>query len=353
MMPITSRSFIRFLLFGFILTSVLYALLRFNYIKLPNNVTPFIYNYRQRPECSCLRPELPSLLNQSELQSSLCSQYATHRGPNQRIISISLFGPKENKLFQPNKSISLLNELINDMNKIYSDGFVLRIHHDDTIRTSDVICPIECENPNVDFCNMEAKLFIPPKIWRFIPAGDPLVDISKLNSNFKIESLMFFFPVMSRDLDSALTPRERSAVNAWLDSKKSFHSMRDHPMHAVPMLGGMWGFRPSLNPKMARFIHQKIHDANLVKRYNGTGDQSFLAIEIWGEAKSDALAHDSFLCKINYGHKPSPFPTRRPSANETNCFIGCMRPCCGREKMPFPECPIECRPKDHLEWNYC
>ncbi|CAF4125183.1 unnamed protein product, partial [Rotaria sp. Silwood1] len=24
---------------------------------------------------------------------------------------------------------------------------------------------------------MESKLFIPPKIWRFIPAGDPLVDI--------------------------------------------------------------------------------------------------------------------------------------------------------------------------------
>jgi hypothetical protein len=50
---------------------------------------------------------------------------------------------------------------------------------DDTINMSDVICPIECQNPNVDFCSMRYKLFIPPKIWRFIPAGDPLVDISK------------------------------------------------------------------------------------------------------------------------------------------------------------------------------
>ncbi|CAF3299161.1 unnamed protein product, partial [Rotaria sp. Silwood2] len=24
---------------------------------------------------------------------------------------------------------------------------------------------------------MNSKLFIPPKIWRFIPAGDPLVDV--------------------------------------------------------------------------------------------------------------------------------------------------------------------------------
>jgi hypothetical protein len=65
------------------------------------------------------------------------------------------------------------------MNIIYSDGFVLRIYHDQTINESNVICPIECEHPNIDFCDMTHKLYIPPKIWRFIPAGDPLVDISK------------------------------------------------------------------------------------------------------------------------------------------------------------------------------
>ncbi|CAF3513622.1 unnamed protein product, partial [Rotaria sp. Silwood2] len=41
-------------------------------------------------------------------------------------------------------------------------------------------CPIECRNHNVDFCSMNSKLFIPPKIWRFIPAGDPLVDANIL-----------------------------------------------------------------------------------------------------------------------------------------------------------------------------
>jgi hypothetical protein len=66
------------------------------------------------------------------------------------------------------------------MNKIYSDGYILRIYHDNTINTTDFICPIECKHPNVDFCDMNHKLYIPPKIWRFIPAGDPLVDISKL-----------------------------------------------------------------------------------------------------------------------------------------------------------------------------
>jgi hypothetical protein len=158
---------------------------------------------------------------------------------------------------------------------------------------------------------------------------------------------------MSRDLDSALTRRERAAVDAWLASNKSFHSMRDNPMHGVPMLGGMWGFRPSLNPKMSRLIYEKIHNQTLIKRYGGRGDQTFLAREVWPQAKSNVIVHDSFLCKNGFGQKPEPFPTQRSSANETNCFVGCVRPCCGHGKMPFRQCPKECRPKDHPEWIYC
>ncbi|CAF1063164.1 unnamed protein product [Rotaria sordida] len=158
---------------------------------------------------------------------------------------------------------------------------------------------------------------------------------------------------MSRDLDSALTKREREAVDAWLASNKSFHTMRDHPMHGVPMLGGMWGFRPSLNRNLSRIIHDKIHNEKLIKRYGGRGDQGFLSSHIWPVAKASALAHDSFLCVHGFGHRADPFPTQRPSANETNCFIGCVRPCCGYGRMPFGQCPKRCRPKDHPEWIYC
>lgn len=134
-------------------------------------------DHYRRPECSCSRPALP--FNRTNTTSHLCSPYATRRGPNQRVIGISLFGPKENRMFQVNRSLTFLHELINDMNLIYPDGFILRVHHDQTIGLSDIVCPIECANPNVDFCSMDSKLFIPPKIWRFIPAGDPLVDISE------------------------------------------------------------------------------------------------------------------------------------------------------------------------------
>ena len=159
--------------------------------------------------------------------------------------------------------------------------------------------------------------------------------------------------VMSRDLDSALTKRERDAVNAWFASNKTFHSMRDHPQHGVPMLGGMWGFRPSMNRAMASLMHEKIHNKELIVKYGGRGDQSFLSEHVWPKAKFSAIAHDSFLCANGYGHKTEAFPTQRPSANETNCFIGCIRPCCGQGKMPFGECPKACRPTDHPDWLYC
>jgi hypothetical protein len=178
------RGFLQFIFAGIICSFFVYIFFR----STTNQAIP-IYkslniDYRRRPECTCSRHDLSPLFsnltwNLNKSQSSLCNEYATRRGPHQRIISISLFGTKENKKFQFNRSLSFLNKLINDLNAVYSDGYVLRIHHDDTINVSDTICPIECQNPNVDFCNMNSKLFIPPKIWRFIPAGDSLVDISK------------------------------------------------------------------------------------------------------------------------------------------------------------------------------
>lgn len=159
--------------------------------------------------------------------------------------------------------------------------------------------------------------------------------------------------VMSRDLDSSLTQRERAAVNEWLASNKSFHSMRDHPQHGVPVLGGMWAFRPPLNPKISRMFYDKIHNKALIKKYDAKNDQTFLANEIWPHVKSDAIAHDSFLCKTSYGHKSVPFPTQRQFTNDSDCFIGCVRPCCRNGVKPFGECPIECRPKDHQDWIYC
>ncbi|CAF1052299.1 unnamed protein product [Didymodactylos carnosus] len=294
----------------------------------------------KRLNCSCTRQLKKSILVIDETKSSLCSQFSTLRGENQSVISISLFGPKENAMFSFNRTITFLYELIADMYTIYP-GWILRIHHDSTIGSS-IICQIECQHLIVDFCDMDSvpqhgnvSDFVPPKIWRFLPAGDTFVKVMN-----------------SRDLDSALTQRELDAVTEWLKSNKSFHTMRDHPYHGVPMLGGMWGFRTELNRAFSSEFLKKILDRNLISRYGGRGDQTFLSDQIWPRIQNDVIAHDSFLCQTSYGKNSHPFPTRRPPFNQTNCFIGCVRPCCGTSK-PFSECPIACRPKNHADWTAC
>ncbi|CAF2594609.1 unnamed protein product [Rotaria sp. Silwood2] len=184
--------------------------------------------FYRRQTCSCTRPILQyqsNLIIIDEKSSSLCSQYSTFRGFHQRIIAISMYGPKENVIFSFNRSLYFLYELIDDMKKTYP-GWILRIYHDASIK-DDIICPIECAHNNVDFCNASSlgslgsvDKYIPPKIWRFLPAGDLLVDI-----------------MGSRDLDSPLAQRELDAVNQWLSTDKAWHVMRDHPLHTVPMLG--------------------------------------------------------------------------------------------------------------------
>lgn len=159
--------------------------------------------------------------------------------------------------------------------------------------------------------------------------------------------------VMSRDLDSALTQRERSAVDDWLTSNKSFHVMRDHPKHRIRMLGGLWGFRPSFNRTLSHEILKKIYDPNIVVHYQGRADQSFLKDHVWPVARFDTIAHDSFHCNVDFGHKTIPFPTQRSMKNDPDCYVGAVRRACPLDKMPFDPCPKECRPIDHPEWIYC
>lgn len=44
-----------------------------------------------------------------------------------------------------------------------------------------------------------------------------------------------------RDCDSRLNARERSAVDAWIESGRTYHFMRDHPKHTVAWMQGMYG----------------------------------------------------------------------------------------------------------------
>lgn len=48
---------------------------------------------------------------------------------------------------------------------------------------------------------------------------------------------------LCRDIDALPTPRERLAVQAFMDSGAAVHCINDHPLHNSVMMGGLVGFR--------------------------------------------------------------------------------------------------------------
>lgn len=46
-----------------------------------------------------------------------------------------------------------------------------------------------------------------------------------------------------RDCDSRLTAREKSAVDAWIASGRTYHFMHDHPRHTCAWMQGMYGVK--------------------------------------------------------------------------------------------------------------
>ena len=108
--------------------------------------------------------------------------------------------------------------------------------------------------------------------------------------------------MISRDTDSRLSFREKSAVDEWLESNKDFHIMRDHPYHTTEILGGMWGCRNGILSNIK----------NIINEYNKGNfwqvDQNFLKEKIYPIIKNNSFVHDSFF-KVEQDRKN--FPSER------------------------------------------
>jgi hypothetical protein len=117
--------------------------------------------------------------------------------------------------------------------------------------------------------------------WRFRPAGEADVEV-----------------MLSRDTDSRLGARERAAVDVWLASDCDFHVMRDHPLHEMSILGGLWGVRGGLLRDIDALVaHYPQHDTYQV-------DQRFLEEVVAPRVRDRWLEHDGYFVR-------KPFPTRR------------------------------------------
>ncbi|CAF0827250.1 unnamed protein product [Brachionus calyciflorus] len=309
-----------------------------------------------RHDCDCFRDEFVDLLSNvnkeyfvSQNQKSYsinpknlfltCDLYRSlKRGPNQKIISYSLYG-KDNRYY------NLIPNLTQKVKEFFPD-YVMRIYHDNSIDES-IKCDLECKNSHVEFCNInnlplnsenfdkEFNLnYIHSMKWRFLPIGDSFVDV-----------------FMSRDLDSMLLKREVDSVHEWIDSEDLGHIMRDHYYHGHYILGGMWGFKNIYNQKLGKEIFDLLVDKSLALKYNPSGDSPygndklFLMDHVYQRINNISTVHDSYSCHIFPNSKP--FPTKRLG----DCFIGGYDPC--NETNSFFSCPLECRPKDHIDWESC
>lgn len=115
------------------------------------------------------------------------------------------------------------------------------------------------------------------RLWRFLVEDDPSVSLYAV-----------------RDCDAVINIKERTAVEDWLNSGKTAHIMRDHPVHAELILAGMWGARAgalgSMRNRILEFL--KAHPAD---HWDTHLDQQFLRNEVWPVIHRDALTHDDWF----------------------------------------------------------
>ncbi|XP_066972659.1 uncharacterized protein [Macrobrachium rosenbergii] len=262
--------------------------------------------------------------------NSICGDWATIRGPKQKIVSYSVHGSFPNDYYRG------LESLVPAIADAYP-GWTMRVYHrldesNATIRNW--LCSLACKYPHLDYCNVD-KISVLSNVrgktsgqaWRFSVMGDRLVD-----------------GYMVRDADSPILQREVDAVHDWLNSTRCFHIMRDNIFHRAPIMAGMWGGCNTWREQQFRIVRdQMFQDVS-----NGMGDQSTLKSRLWPLAQENATIHDSYNCGRFPGSQP--FPSQR--ANFT--FVGqrTYRKWYRKERT-FLQCPWRCRPRQHPDWVYC
>ena len=154
---------------------------------------------------------------------------------------------------------------------------------------------------------------------------------------------------MSRDTDQIFIDREVSAVNEWLQSDLQIHIIRDHWGHYVPILGGLWGVK---NPTQFKQTFETILFSKWKVGYGQ--DQLNLKKNLIGNHHSTILIHDAYHCMDDFGNATwKPFPTRRKFVNSRWEGYIAMSERQNNKDHDIRKCPIECRPQDHLDWEFC
>lgn len=282
---------------------------------------------------SCFPEEAPSL--SWEDAGGACGRRAWLAGGGQKVISFALFGNKSQywRAFGKN---------LNATRVMYPD-WVVWLYTNPRGREN-VLCPLLRDFPHFYICDVTNLpslgnvTSIHNMVWRTLPLGD--------------ERVSAFFV---RDTDSLLLERGAAAVREWMSGNKSFHLLRDHPNHGIPVMGGLWGARWDLKTHNVSEFRKKLTGIRnaLIKAAKGEFkkgvDQRILSKVLHPKTKGDVMSHDSFFCK-KYPDGFRPFPKQREKGHYLGNYMGSRDKDTLIVKTP---CPVACRPKNHQNWTYC
>ncbi len=113
---------------------------------------------------------------------------------------------------------------------------------------------------------------LPGTMWRFLAMDDASLGC-----------------VLFRDVDSVISHREAASVREWIDSGKTFHTIRDSGSHTELILAGLWGAKAGSVPNMLGMMMNYL--AENPKRHQHT-DQFFLRYCVWPYVRQDVYASD-------------------------------------------------------------
>ena len=115
----------------------------------------------------------------------------------------------------------------------------------------------------------------------------------------------------------------------------------------------MFGIYNARNRVLSDKLYKYLIDRKISYKYKNDDtygeDQKYLPHYVYPFIRENSIIHDSHLC--NRFKDSEPFPTRI----QGGCWVGkpyvIEQDDC--EKLCWHVCPIECRPKDHLDWWSC
>ena len=137
---------------------------------------------------------------------------------------------------------------------------------------------------DIVYVNTE-RLTLHPSLWPFLAVEDTTVDY-----------------LLVRKPTGRLSDRDAAVVSVWLESGKTLHVIKDHPVHSGDkIVAGLWGIN-------AKNLRKQTPKWGFRKRLLASSNETdFLNHALWPKLADQVLCHDSCLstkyCK--------PFPVKR------------------------------------------